>query len=159
MSFPKSQRSAGFRALDKVLRTDPVLQREVKLWRSWTGKPDDAADVSLKQCPAVTLFPKTSEGGWASNQEHEANITVDYSIYVKSTNIEDLFDFDTAVVAACYPSDPSRKLVVDELFRLANVSRPTFEAFGVDESVDGNDGAVYLNGSGSMTLTYYLETE
>jgi hypothetical protein len=158
MAFPKSQRSIAFRTLDKILRTDPVLSREVKYWKTWTGKPDDAADLNTKQCPAVSLMAQATEGGWASNQEHQADLSIPYRLYVRSTNIEDLFDFDTALFRACYPLDPTRKLLVDILFSEANVSRPTFGEFAVDEDTDGNDGGLYLHGQGLITLTYYLET-
>ena len=41
LKLPNTAEQVAFRAVDQILRKDPVLQTTVKAWRSWQGVPED----------------------------------------------------------------------------------------------------------------------
>jgi|GEM_PF-2519356 len=121
LNLPDSPRTKVFRAVEDILRNDPVLKQVLGLatrpqaFRSWSGEPTDVADFSKTGLPALRITPfAQNEQYWYPNQM-KGNLAIQFEIHINSNCIDDVDNLFYAIERALVP-----KLNAD---RLANEAK------------------------------------
>lgn len=111
-SFPDGRRMAGFRALEAILREDPVLAANVRTWSTWDGAGNDAMPASPGMCPFLQLSPVMLPNERMGVTADVANVGVRVTLAVAGLVAEDIVDFWDAVEAALVRGKPFRGTTV-----------------------------------------------
>lgn len=104
--LPDGKRVQLFRAVEEVMRDDPVLAREVKTWRSFEGVPGDLLPPSRDQCPWVRLKLLDRPIVPAGQTRVRIDIAVQIEIAVKGTNLNDLVNLWEAIEDSLFSFKP-----------------------------------------------------
>lgn len=79
-----------FRAVEKILKSNPRLNQTVKTWRSWTGDTKDLQPLEASgAAPAIELNPHSTASGWLDPARHEEDFIVQVRIMIAGTRYED----------------------------------------------------------------------
>ena len=152
MSFPTSQRNTAWSTFVSVLKADPVLKREIKTLKSWSGDPKDAEDFSIGLEPYIRLTPRPDQSEFASNTSIRADIVVDVEIALKGTNVSDILDAWGAIELALYPKDHATRTAIILRLEAAGIRavEPILGGWAIK-----NDGGQVLQAHGTIRLVYF----
>lgn len=152
MALPKSKRSVAWETFAVVLQSNPVLRREVKTWRLWSGDPKDKEEPSTGQLPWIRITPHSGPMGFATNMNHRADFLLDVEIAMEGTNSTKIMDFQEAIERAVYPADPADADRVARLLKDAGIVVVEFLEASWDVK---NSGGYVLQGKGKIRLNYF----
>ena len=107
LNLPTSPRTSVFRALDKILRNDPVLQRTVRpqAFRSWSGNSYDSVDFTLAMAPCLRLTPSNGPEVWKFPDAFVGPLFIKVEMLVAGYDVDDVLNLWWAIEKALYPSD------------------------------------------------------
>jgi hypothetical protein len=104
--------TTAFRALETILREDEILSNIVKVWRTWTGEPDDGLDLAQPQKPVVRLTPGRMPLSFTEVDNYEGILTVKIEIALEGTNYDHGGDMMKVFLAAMRADKPFRDSTV-----------------------------------------------
>jgi hypothetical protein len=107
LNLPTSPRTSVFRALEKILRNDPVLHTAIKpqSFRSWTGDDLDDITPSIDMCPFLRMTPACQAEMWEFPDAQQGMLLVNVELMTPGYNVCDMLDLWWAIEKAIYPSD------------------------------------------------------
>jgi hypothetical protein len=134
--LPTDATTTLFRALERVLRSDPVLKATVKTWRTYEGRPEDVQPPASTGLPWVRLTPRLGADDWWASSTMVGRLYLDAEIVIEGTCADDLLNLWGAVERAVYPNDAAARLAIQARLRaegkahtgLVGFSRPQFAA-------------------------------
>lgn len=151
--------TTAFRAVDAVLRADPVLVRVLNKqgWFSWRGDPLDDAGPALSTCPWLRITPQSGPSDWETEGQHRMPLVVGIELAVGGTNADQLANLWHAVRGALFPADPARRADVRSALQAAGITRGriTQPAFAIRKDSAGNK--IILAG-GTLELLLLIDT-
>ena len=111
LNLPQSPRTAVFRAIDSILRHDPVLQRSIRpqSFRSWSGSTYDSVDFTLAMAPCIRLTPTHGAEVWKFPDAFVGPLFVKVEMLVAGYDVDDVMNLWWAIEKALYPSDFTAK--------------------------------------------------
>jgi hypothetical protein len=131
-TLPSRYRGPAFRAIESVLREDPVLSAFVRTWRSREGLAGETSlPVSADQLPLVALSPIPNPSTILGVDETKINFAVKVELAVGGTCAEDIFALWEAVEDAVVGSKPFRGGTVQS-FLCGVISNTTAGPAGVN---------------------------
>lgn len=83
-------RSRAFRAIETVLREDPVLAGEIKTWRSREGWDDDLQIPGTDMMPMISLSPIPRPNQIMAVDLAKINFVVSVQVFVPGSCFEDI---------------------------------------------------------------------
>lgn len=107
-------RAKAFRAIETVLREDPVLGRVVNRWSTREGVAGELIAPTADQMPMIALTPVPNPSTVFGVDETRINFAVAVQVFVKGTCVDDLFALWEAVEDAIRDSRPFRTSTVRE---------------------------------------------
>lgn len=117
-------RGPAFRAIEEILRSDPVLSGVVKTWRSREGTDNDMQPVGYDQLPLVSLSPVPRPNTILGVDENKVNFAVSVELWVQGTCVDDILALWEAIEDAILHGKPFRDTTVaDYLCNLLGVGR------------------------------------
>lgn len=153
LNLEKSAYTKIYRAVERQLKNDPVLQGVVKCWNVFTGDHQDFQKPTVSQYPAVALLVSSSGMSPWSQATNEETMVIDIEMAVFGTDQDDLLNLWWAIQKALKPSTDGRKALVAAL-RDDPCTTVVFEGFGKsalnhvkflqDNSMVGT-GSIYIN--------------
>ena len=108
LTIPSKYRGPAFRAIESLLREDPVLVSVVKTWRSREGFDTDMQMPAWDMQPMVALSPAPLPNKQASEADNFINFTVNVELYVPGTCYEDIDALWSAIEDAIVKTKPFR---------------------------------------------------
>jgi hypothetical protein len=152
MAFPTSSRRAAWESFVGTLKSDPVLKREVKTWKTWSGDPKDSEDFSIGQEPYLRLTPHPDQSHFVDTQSQQADILVDVDCAIAGTNVSQSMDFWSAIETALYPKSAVARAAINARLRGLGIQSVEFlmGAWGVK-----NEGGQVLVSKGQIKLRYF----
>lgn len=101
----KSPRTSVFRAVEAILRYDPMFSSVVngKRLRTWSGDVNDAIQFTLDMAPCVRLTPIPAPEEWASPGLTKGALMIHIEMLVAGFNYDDVFNLYWAIEKAFYP--------------------------------------------------------
>jgi len=103
LDLKRGVRSKVFRAIETVLRADPVLDRTIRTWVTWDGtNPSQSADLP-GMCPILRLEPSVGPMGWFDPSSQFGPLVIRVGMVVQSYHAEDYLDLWEAIEGALYP--------------------------------------------------------
>lgn len=119
LALPSSPRILIYRAIERTLKTNPVLKRTVKEWRTWTEKPGQSAAFNINVAPAIRLTPSNGPAEWLYPEAMVNTVFIDVEMQLATPDVDDVFNLWYAIEKALYPGGPAT---------LANIA--AFQAIG-----------------------------
>jgi len=108
-SWPDAHETRVFRAVEAVLKGDPILPAYVQTWSTWRGDRTDEIkfpqDITATLCPFLRLSPFPVASGMATEIEHLSPLMVQVELAIVGTNTDLLMNFFGAVRAAVWPQN------------------------------------------------------
>jgi hypothetical protein len=127
----KSQyRAVAFRAIESILRTDPVLTTLPITWRSREGFPDDYPILAPDLFPMIALSPMPVASTLRDEMTTRITFKVAVEVFVQGTCVDDILNLWEAIEDAIQsdrpyianPNNPGTMLTVQQY--LCNIFNP-----------------------------------
>lgn len=125
--FPQSPRCAVFRALEGLIRHDPVIAANVRTIWSWTGLPTDDDPPTIAMCPWMRISPAHGPDDWRFPEAFTGYLFLQVELMVAGYDADDLMNFWWAVQRAIYPKDQAAKTTNIAALRAAGAYPGTAE--------------------------------
>ena len=156
LNLPQSPRASVFRALETIVRGNPVFGRVVKpsSFRTWKGDPMDAQPFGYEIAPAMRWTPMNGGEIFKTPDTIAGLLTINCEILIKGTNVDDTVNFWWMVVRCFYPgqaplSGPSNNDVIGTLQAAgARSGLVMFPLPSFDQQPDG----VWLAAQGQISI-------
>lgn len=134
-----------FRAIEKMVKSDPTLARVVKTWCTFNGDVNEVFDPSDKHAPYVRLTPSSSFAHQITEQSAESPFIVEVYLLTNGTNSDDISNLWSAFQRAIFPGDNSAISLIQQ-----------FNAYGMVLRKAGY-GPVKLEGGRMMACVGAIE--
>ncbi len=157
LALSDSIETTAFRAVVKVLQSDPTLKRVGVHWGAWDDTDEDMREISPALCPYVELSPSPGDTGWSEENQHKTNFNIDIFVTVAGSCADDVLNLWGAIRSALFPLDGStQRDAVDAYLgpKIINGSftRQPFQIVPLPGSVR------MLQGEGTLTLRINANT-
>jgi hypothetical protein len=153
---PDAEETLAFRAIDKVLRTDPFLATKGVTFCSLQGDNGDMAEPSTAQMPYVSIAPAGDGTGWWSENQHKSDIITLIYIYVDGTHADDIINMWGWVRRGLFPTDPARlaivKAIMGDLVVNGELNKQAYSGYAPDAK------ASCLKAEGAIKLRINVNT-
>jgi len=157
--LPDGLRSRAFRAVEQVLRDDPVLAGVIRTWSTLEGWDTDLQEVGIGECPLIALSPSPQPDRKLTGEHASVNLIVFVEVYAQGSCVNDMLNLWDAVGEALRHDRPYRGARVQDFFRCGvgpglsildvNLIEPAFIAWtpsvhAADPSIQWGRGTVGL---------------
>ncbi len=107
LNLPQSPRDAVYRAMEGIVRQNPVFQRIVKptSFRTWHGNPEDAKEFTFEIAPAMRWTPMNTADTFSTPDSMRGDLLINAEILIKGTNCSDYQNFWWMVALCFYPNN------------------------------------------------------
>jgi hypothetical protein len=106
LALPDGSRAKVYRAIVAILKADPVLKRVFgSNWSVMSGDPDDVADLSEAEAPAIVLMPSLGPMSWWSPDAFIGPLAISFEVLIDGLNASDVLNLQDAIERALYPAD------------------------------------------------------
>jgi len=112
LNLPTSPRTGVFRAIDQILRNDPVLKSLFDTFISWQGDPQDGRELTKTNAPAIRITPANGPETWKFPESFTGKLYINYELIVDGFDYDDLLNVQWAIERAIYPADDSAKQAI-----------------------------------------------
>lgn len=154
--FPDAPEILAFRAVEAILREDPVLAGRVKSFRTWDGTQMDGVPIASGECPAMRLSPEILAADSAVTLgKSRAHFGVKVEVFVAGKMAEDIVNFWAAVRAAMVRTKQFRGTTIQcFLEKQVGITRSLVTQPGFGSWTDPNGGTplVGLGGVGRIEI-------
>jgi hypothetical protein len=106
--FPTGREMGAFRAVEEILREDPVLAPRVRTWSTWRGEQVDTMPLVPAMCPYLQMSPVMFPDEPMGEGAHKANFGIRMRLAVDGVVAEDIVNFWSAVRGAVVRRKPFR---------------------------------------------------
>jgi hypothetical protein len=151
LKLPDAPETLAFRAVVRVLKTDPTLRGVGLKLRAWEDSDKDLVKPTLDEMPCLILTPNLQASGWWSESQQRTDLLVDLELWMAGTNADDALNLFGAIRGAFWPtSDPARRAVVaaimDAVCLNGQIQSSSFEPATVNNSARAlvARGAIHL---------------
>lgn len=158
LKLPDTAETLAFRAVETLLKTDPLLSVTIKSWRSWQGAPEDILDPTVQTCPYLRLSPRNGASSKETELQHRVILTCGIQVAVAGSNRDQLFNLWGAVRSALYPSGSAAHLRRENLAQVVGISKAVMTLNGYGITGNQDVGLRMLIAQGTLDLTMLVIT-
>ncbi len=134
-----SPRTAVFRKIETILKTNATLKRVVKTWRFWSEKPGQNPPFNIDLAPAVRVTPTNGPETWKFPNAFMGPMYLNFEYLLKGCDADDPLNFWWAIATAIYPGGQLTNNNVQALQQAGAYSGLIeFSVPGYDSDPDGN---------------------
>lgn len=131
------------RQIESILKTNPVLKRTVKTWRTWREKPGQNSPFGTdSDLPAIRISPVNGPDIWRYPDALVGPLYLNFEMLIPGSEYEDVFNLWFALCTAIYPGSsatPSTQTIITSLQAAgANSGLVEFSSPAFDPTPDGN---------------------
>ncbi len=142
LNLPDAPETLVYRAVERVLRNDPVIQAATRTFVAWNGEDADLLEPTYAMCPYLRINPFPTESNWVTEGQHDMPVTVRFQIMVKGTKFDNLANYWHAIRRAFFPIDVEEANAVRAVLRGIDeslVTRPsiTMNSYAIGAEIDG----------------------
>ncbi len=123
LKLPNTAEQVAFRAVDQILRSDPVLQTTVKAWRSWQGAPEDILAPTFETCPYLRISPRPEASRWETEQQHRMPLNIMLEAAVAGSDTDQIMNFWGAIRTALYPNNTVSSARLNQVMGIVQAAR------------------------------------
>lgn len=156
LNLPRAPRDLVLRAMEAIVRGNPVFQRIVKptSFRTWSGDPIDAKDFTFEIAPAMRWTISNGPEVFVSPQLQTGDMFINCEILLKGTNQSDMINFWWMLERCFYPSPGGVNNIVLGLQNIngSGLGAHTGLVFFTQPAFDPAPDGVWMAGSGQMRI-------
>lgn len=157
LALPDAEETIAFRAVERILRSDPDLNRVVKQWSTWTGDATDVLDPTFANCPYIQLSPGPTATDWETESQHKSPLVVSIMVAVAGSNSDQLTNLWAAIRRALFPRDLDAQAAVRAIGQAAGITKPVLTAAAYGTGVE-ESGLRMLIARGTLDLVLLVTT-
>ena len=157
LALPDGPETIAFRAIEKILTSDPTLKRVIRKWNSWDGDATDALNPTYSTCPYLRISPRPGVSMKVTEDQHQMIMIIAIQIAVAGSNVDQLQNLWNAVRSAIWPLDTVRSSVVHAIAQAGNLRRPVMTQCGYGTTLE-EKGLRILLAEGTIELKLLIST-
>jgi hypothetical protein len=163
LQVPQSVEAYSFRAIESVLRNDPVLSPLVRHWGTLRDNQTDFVTPEWSLCPYLRLSIGPVAADWVTELEHVGGFALNFHMAVQGWNIDNLFNFWGVIRRAIFPIDNNAAALIQQKIRGSNpyegVTKPRIRQMVGYAPADGDEigRGMYL-GQGVIEFPMLIRT-
>ena len=117
LDLPVSPRAAVFRAMETIVRTNPIFQRVVKPdnFRTWEGHPRDCKPFDQSHAPAMRWTPMNTGEQFRTPGLISGDLLINCEIIIRGSCCDDLTNFWWMLAKCFYPGSGGNNPIVQTL--------------------------------------------
>jgi hypothetical protein len=106
LDLPVSPRAAVFRAMETIVRGNPIFQRIVKpdRFRTWQGEPRDIKPFSYQEAPCLRWTPMNTGEEFRTPDTMAGDLLINCEVIVAGSCCDDLTNFWWMLTRCFYPT-------------------------------------------------------
>lgn len=151
----------AFRAVDSILRHDPVLSSITEQMLSWRGEVEDVLDPTASTCPWLRISPSADVSWWETEGQHRMPMSITLEAAVMGSDITQMLNYWAAIRRALWPQgDATARDAIRTAMQAARISRPilTQPSYTVMKLTDSDSGARITLAQGQLRLILLIDT-
>lgn len=138
LALDTSPRASVMRKVETILKTNAVLARTVKTWRTWKERPGQNPPFGIDHAPAVRITPGNGPETWKFPNAFVGDLYLNVEYLLVGGDADDPLNFWWAIETALYPGGAATNANVAALQAAgAYTGLPEFSIPGYDESPSG----------------------
>jgi hypothetical protein len=157
LKLPNSREQVAFRAVEQLLKSDPLLSVTVKAWRSWKGEQEDIAPPTFSTCPYVRLTPLPEVSERRTEIEHMMPLDIQIVIAVAGSDFDQLTNFWGAIRSAVYPTVEPRRTLALDMSNDATITRSQMTMNAIAVKVE-DQGLRMIVAKGTLQIILLIRT-
>jgi hypothetical protein len=140
-----------FRALEKIVRSNPTFQRIVKptSFRTWSGDPQDEREFGFEIAPAMRWTPTNGPDKFVTPEMQAGALFIRVEILIPGTNSDDYQNFWWMVSRCFYPGGPINSALA---LLLQNAGAHSGLVFFPQPAFDQQPDGVWLASAGMLHI-------
>ena len=105
LDLPVSPRAAVFRAMETIVRADPVFQRVVRPdnFRTWHGEPRDVKPFTQSEAPCLRWTPMNTGEEFKTPDTMAGDLLINCEVVIRGSCCDDLTNFWWMLTRCFYP--------------------------------------------------------
>jgi hypothetical protein len=151
LDLPTSPRTAVFRAMETIVRQNPVFERVVKpdRFRTWEGHPRDIKPFSYQEAPCLRWTPVNMAEKFETPDMMTGDLLLNCEVIVAGSCSDDLTNFWWMLELCFYPGGQSNNVIQQTLRNAgAHTGLVTFTQPAYDPGPDG----IFFAGAGQLKI-------
>lgn len=160
LDLPKSPRVKVFRAMEAIVRGNPVFQRAVKpsSFRTWSGSSDDGKEFTVEHAPAMRWTPTNGPESFRTPDMASGDLRIMCEVLTRGTCSDDMANFWWMIERCFYPAMVAGSLSRNEIaFDLQNAGSMTGLVFFDQPAFDPGPDGLFFAGQGQMRIDIRLD--
>ncbi len=157
LALPDGPETIAFRAVEKILTSDPTLKRVIRTWNSWNGDVTDALNPTFSTCPYLRISPRPGTSTKVTEDQHQMIMNIGIQIAVAGSNVDQLQNLWNVVRLALWPIDPVRSALVHAIGQASNLRRPVMTQCGYGTKLE-EKGLRILLAEGTLEIKLLIST-
>ena len=153
LDLPTSPRVAVFRAMETIVRGNPVFNRIVKpdRFRTWQGEPRDIKPFSYQEAPCMRWTPMNTGEEFKTPDTMAGDLLINCEVICRGSCCDDLTNFWWMITRCFYPQGggAARQVIIQTL--QAAGARSGLVLFSQPAFDPGPDG-VFFAGQGQIKI-------
>jgi hypothetical protein len=142
LNLPDAPETLVYRAVERVLKNDKVIQAITHTFVAWNGEALDLDEPTYSKCPYLRINPFPTESNWVTESQHDMPVQVRIQIMVRGTKFDNLANYWHAIRRAFFPLDVAEAEAVRAVLRGVDqslVTKPSINmnAYSIGAEVDG----------------------
>lgn len=159
LGLPDAPETIAFRAVVKVLQSDPTLSAVVGAnWSAGRGTDGDRIDPTPATCPHVRLSQFPGPSKWETEGQHHSPMVVRIELHTAGDDVDQIANLWHAVRRALFPPATSdRRAFVEATMNAAAVTQGTLTQNAYGPVMKG-DAPIMSYAAGSLELVLLVTT-
>jgi hypothetical protein len=157
LKLPSTPEQIAFRAVDQMLRSDPLLSATVRQWGSWLGQPEDILPPTFATCPYIRISPAPETSDRQTETQHKMPLDIRIQAAVAGSDFDQLANFWGAIRSAVYPTVEPRRTTILNMSNGARITRSQMTLNGYGWKEEGN-GLRIMIAQGTLQLILLVMT-
>jgi|SRR5271157_5273556 len=152
LDLPTSPRAAVFRAMETIVRDNPIFQRIVKPdnFRTWQGHPRDSKPFDQSNAPALRWTPMNTGEQFRTPDTMAGDLLINCEIICRGSCCDDLTNFWWMLTRCFYPPVLAARNAIIQTLQTAG-ARSGLVLFSQPAFDPGPDG-VFMAGQGQLKI-------
>ena len=153
LNLPQSPRAAVYRAMEGIVRQNPIIQRIIKptSFRTWSGLPEDAREFTFEIAPALRWTPINTADTFTTPDSMRGDLLINCEMLIKGCNVDDMQNLWYAIMRCFYPVQTTPQPNPVPMVLITAGARSGLVLFSQPAFDPGPDGT-WLAGQGQLKI-------
>ena len=152
LDLPVSPRAGVFRAMETIVRQNPVFGRIVKPgnFRTWQGDPNDVKPFTVAEAPCIRWTPMNTGETFRTPDTMAGDLLINCEVIIRGSCCDDLTNFWWMLTRCFYPASLSTRQA--NVLALQNAGARSGLVLFSQPAYDPDPDGVFFAGQGQLKI-------